>query len=414
MSYFLNKVGKLILTLVSQMGWSGTSFVITLFLAKNLDTNAFGIFAIYLAVRRGVSMGTGALVLMPMTVVSGRLSRIERKQYAVSIINLLFVLQLMVGLSSVLFYILFAWQVVEATFFLTGAAAIEIVRRVDYLEGRVKRDTFGAFYHLFLTLFALLVIHDLAMLDTYNAMLVVGLINLSWLFLSTVNNGGLRKGVLKFSQMKELWRIGSWGLGGNAGTYIYSEASTMYTYALIGTHGVAILELGRQFVAVLQPLLFGMANYLQPKLAISAANDKRSIFIRKLINISLVQVIFAATILVLMLILSPYLIGIIVPDKVEFYKAALPIVSILAISSLLRVCWQQPTFAMVALGWAKHGFFTRILAAMIALPAGYLLTYQFGIEGAAWTNVVGDGVMLFFSVCFLFRLLNGSKREEQE
>jgi len=395
----------LLSTVAAQAVWSGTNFVVVALLARHLSVTDFGILGIYLTIKRGVMLTAGALLIVPMTVISANMSAEDQKAYTSRLTNTVLRSVLALLLLGGLAKYIGGWPAPEIMILLLGAIAVEVQRRNDYLDGRISADMAGAVFNVIGVLSCLAMLISAELLTLYRAIFVVGLFNLAWVILAS----GRRlagSGTAKSSDWTEMWRVGGWGLGSSLATYLYSQINTFYTFLIIGPAGVAVLELGRQFVGALQPVLFGMANYFQPRLAISAQQDTSAKFTAKLWRLTAVQVAFGALVMIAVLAAFPFLLSFIVPEKkLALYEGSMSVAVALAVATLLQIGWRQPGFAVVALGSPVYGFVTKVAAALVAVPIGFFLTANYGVIGAAWTKVVGDALILILSVTMLYRAL---------
>lgn len=404
------KAVQLATTIFSQMGWSAVSFILTFFFVRVLTPDEFGLFGLILAGKRGVITIIGAALVIPITVIHAELIQEQRKIYIQKLTNSLYVFCLLIALISVCVALFTTWIVAIVSLFLLGFIGLEVSRRINYIQHRINIDCIGAIVNIILITVLMAFVHVTGSIKMSVVLFAVSVIVLGWVFLSL---GGVQldAGVLSVGEYKKLWNIGRWGLSSNFSTYAYSEISTLYTMTLMGTSAVAVLELGRQFVAVLQTLLFGMANYFHPRIAASAIHDTPKVFISKLAKLTAVQILLAMIILGLLLLFSPYILELIVPNKLEEYANAIPVAAILALAGLMRIGWQQAGFALVALDKPNFSFLARVIGALIAIPSGYFLTNMYALEGAAWTKVVGDVCVLLPTSYLIFRVIRERSRQ---
>jgi len=402
LSVLYNHSAKLVITLFSQAGWSGINFIVTAVMARHTDPSVFGVFGLYLAFKRGVIAFTGGALVLPLTVISSRLETAESDFFVHKLVNTLYIIAVIILLLVMVVGYWFGGQFLALAVFLIGAVLLEVIRRLAYIKRRVKTDAAGAVVNC---LVVLAVFYLLIKKDALSVPVAAGSMGLVYIFWGVLSGPKIhfRKGFLTCSDVKNIWNVGSWSLASNFFAYVYSEINTFYTFLLIGSPGVAVLELGRQFVAVLQPILFGMANYFHPIIAASASRDRMDVFTGKLIKLTAAQVLIGAAVIVGMLLAGPYLLTIILGRPVKEYQNVLPIAAILGTGAILRVGWQQPGFAMITLGYPKYTFTARAAGAVLAVSIGYVLTRQMGVLGAAWTKCLGDVLILIFSTVFYIK-----------
>ena len=88
---------------------------------------------------------------------------------------------------------------------------------------------------------------------------------------------------------------------------------------LLGPSGVAILEIGRQMVGVVQTLMLGMANYWQPILSRSVAKNTIDTFVRDVVRATLNQTVIGTLSIIILLTTLPYLLPLFFADKAVEY-----------------------------------------------------------------------------------------------
>lgn len=349
-----------------------------------------------------------ALALSPMVVIASR--RIEGGKKKDALLG-----TIIFGFEVVSFVFIFAaavisefiqWPIVEFMVFLAGGLASELQRRINYIHSRIYHDLIGGAIAVMGSIGALFLIASSGSLTLSKIYLVLGLVSITW----AIQSGWTYwfRPSLSFDSkgLVEIWRIGKWGLGTNLAGFVYTQASTFLTLGLIGTAGVAVLELGRQLVLPIQVFLMGTANIWQTKLARSAGKNPPYHFRSEVWQITWIQTVIGTIFLLTILTLSPYLLPWIVPGKEQVYAESQTVAWILAGAAICQLLWQHPSFGVVALGKPEYGFATRCVTSIFLLPFGYVLTKGFGVTGAAWSRVLGEFSVLTLSVIMLNRAVN--------
>jgi O-antigen/teichoic acid export membrane protein len=303
------------------------------------------------------------------------------------------------------------WPAVEVGIFVLGGVIVELQRRINFLQGRAWPDVIGGgvMVGTALAIPAVLALADAP--SVYQAVGALGLVQIVW-----VTATGWRDWTRAFGDGNamtawgDLWRVGRWGLASNAAGYAYSYASLFLTLGLIGTTGVAVLELAQQMVTPVQVVMLGMANVWHPVLARAAGVDHPRDFVRVLRRAVWVQTGVGAIVLVTLLVSGPSLVSLLVPGKETLYSGVPSVAWVLGLAVLGQLVWQHPSFAIVALGKPQYGFATRLGTAASVLPLGYLLTAHFGVMGAAWTRAIGEVMVACLSVLILHEVLRSREQ----
>ncbi|MBT8125682.1 MAG: hypothetical protein KJO81_12715 [Gammaproteobacteria bacterium] len=400
------------LSLISQLGWSASNFLITIVLVRYLTPDLFGYYGLCLAAKRGSIALTSALCVVPLTVVASQLEGEERESFLGSYINSIYLISALIFCLLILAALIYGIEAVAFAIFILGGMLLECARRLGYIEGRVALDARGAILNFLITGGALLALVMVNSLSIWSAIVVIGIIQLSWCF-SAMPVRRISDGFLSLSKLRRMWDMGRWGLASNLSTYSYTEANTFYALYFLGAPGVAALELGRQLIAVLQPMLFGMANYMHPIVANSARALQISPFIKRLILLTVVQLSIAIPIVLIMVLVGPQLLDIILGRDVAQYENVITLAMIFGAAAVIRIGWQQPGFALVPLGFPSYAFYARLGGSIFAVLIGFILTKYYGVVGAAMSKLLGDVMILAATIYVMSRVIKTKKKLER-
>jgi len=391
------------IAVVTQAVWSGLSFLTALLLARYLSLEDFGWYAVGLAAKQLALMVLGALILIPVTVLSGsdKFNAQQITDLYKTVFKLMQCASILLLITGWLIGLIFNFPGLAFAVFIAGSLVAELHRKLNYINQNYGRDLAGGLINLVLIIAGLLAMNKFGDLSLTSVFYVFGGVNIIWAM--SINRPlwyGLPK---RFSAavLLDLWRIGKWGLGSNTAGYIYSRVSTYYTLLLVGPSGVAVLELGRQMVMVVQTLTQGMANYWQPILARSALNDPLQKFLDMVWRTSINQTAIGVSIMAVMLLALPSVLPILLAGNAEGYVSSIPIAWVLAGAMFCQLLWQHPSFAVIALGKPQFGFLTRLVSAVILLPLGYFLTLNHNVMGAAWSWTLGELIILVITLIML-------------
>ena len=390
--------------LLAQTFWSALSFLVALFLARHLSVEEFGLYAIGVSGKMFFITILGALVITPLTVLSGRYSEsVERSRIIVGTVNMLQVASLFVFLFALFGELWWEQPVVSFGVYVIGGITVELQRRINFIQGFIHRDLIGGAWNTIGALASLAMLEWRGALNLDTIFLILGFIGLAWVvyigrdhWLSIPTN-------FNRSIAKDFWDIGRWGMGSNLFGYLYSQVSTFLTFGLIGATGVAVLELGRQLVNFTQIIMGGMANLLHARLAKSARHATPDMFVREVWEMTTFQTLLGAALLVPVAWASQIIIPLLVPGKEYDYALVSIVTWITAAALICQLLWQHPSFGIIALGKPSYGFLTRATTTVILIPIAYGFTAKFGVVGAAWSKVFGEALVFVLSTVMLYR-----------
>lgn len=391
-------------TMVSQVSWSAMGFLTTFLLARFLDVNIFALYALCLAARRGFVTLTGALLVSPLTVSSAAFESLAMNDYLQRVCNSVTLMMLVFCSLAMLTQLFSGLPVFAVALYLGSTVCCEVYRRVNYILCRRGRDNLAGFAALGSSMLGLVILVNTDNLQINEVLLLLSMAQITALLI-------LQPGMIRFSGLRReecsaLWKIGKWNLGSSLSTYVHAEIATLLTYSYLGAAALATLEIARQLVAFMQPLLFGMANHYHPILARCALVDTHRALARKLLSITGIQTAIAVFVLASVLLVSPWFIQQLMAEKYTLYQQSIPLAVILAVAVVARIGWQQPGFTMTALGKAHFAFFAKLSGSIVSLPLSYLMLQQFGVMGAVSAKLAGDLVILLVSLLLLTYLFN--------
>ena len=399
-----------IIGVATQPFWSGLSFIVSVLLARYMTLEEFGWYALALTAKQFFAMVLGALVLIPLTIFSGRTenmgSRAARNLSAVAIVRVVALAGLALGIAL---NFIFDFPAAQFVVFVIGGLAVELQRRVNFIDDRVHEDLIGGIVSLSFIVTAILIAHMYGYLSLSAVFMVIGGMNLLWAIVSGWKLW-TRWAPIAWNELVEMWRLGRWGLASNFTGYVYSQLYVFLTLPLVGPAGVGILELGRQLVTFVQVLILGMSNVWQPRLAKSAATDPPRTFLRLVWRMTRLQTAIGAIMLLVVLLAMPSLLPVLFPGKEDVFPLTVSIAWILAVGMICQLLWQHPSFAAIALGKPEYGFVSRLTTSLLLIPVGFALTFIYGVIGAAWTRTIGEILVLALSITMLYRAVAHEER----
>lgn len=390
--------------LLAQAFWSASTFLVALYIARHLSVEEFGLYAIGVAGKMLFMTILGALVITPLTVISGRYSDVaERSGVLKSTVNVLQLASSIVFLSALLGEWWWDQPILSFGVYVIGGITVELQRRVNFIQGLVHQDLIGGAWNTGGALAGLALLEWQGALTLEIVFLLLGLVGLAWAVYIGRDHWISIPTKFDRSLAKEFWNIGRWGIGSNVFGYIYAQVSTFLTLGFIGAPGVAVLELGRQLVSFVQVIMGGMANLLHTRLAKSARHATPDMFVREVWEVTGLQTLLGAALLVPVSWASQIVVPLLVPGKEYDYALVSTVTWILATAMIGQLLWQHPSFGVIALGKPAYGFLTRATTTAFLLPIAYGLTMRYGVVGAAWSRVFGEAIVFVLSTVMLYR-----------
>ena len=285
--------------LLAQGFWSASSFLVALYLARHLSVEEFGFYAIGLAGRMLFTTILGALIITPLTVISSGCSDADQRARIIkSTVNVIQIASLIIFLSTFLGELWWDGAIVSFGVYAIGGIALELQRRINFIQGFVHQDLIGGAWNTVGALTGLAILQWRGALNLETIFLILGFIGIAWVVCVGREHWLSIPTKINSSLAKEYWNIGRWVMGSNMFGYTYSQMSMFLTLDLIGAAGVAVLELGRQLVSFVQIIMGGMANLLQTRLAKSARHATPEVFVREVWEMTRFQTLLGTALLV--------------------------------------------------------------------------------------------------------------------
>lgn len=395
---------NLLLGVSSQGAWSVLSFVLTLALARYLTLHDFGWYATAVNARLFILTFVGSLLVTPLTVLSAQSKELATgPSWEATIIDVAKFTSIALILIGAAFSAGTSLPGLEFAVFAIGGVAVEIQRRLNFVHDRVRSDLAGGVLQLAGTVGTLVVIHVFGLLTLRSALAVIGFMGILWAAVCGSERWLRWPQMVDRIRLGRIWSIGSWVLGSGLTGYGYAQTYFFLTLYIVGPVGAAILELGRQLVALAQILIVAMANMSQPKLAKSAADNSPDTFRRFVWLTARRQTLTGGILLLGLLIVTPHMLPLLFPGKEDSYDQVITVSWILAAAAIFQLLWQHPSFAAIALGKPQYGFASRLAILVVLVPVGYFMTMGFGLYGAAWVRALAEAAYFVLAALMLNR-----------
>jgi O-antigen/teichoic acid export membrane protein len=373
---------------------SGTTFLLTLFLAQKLDNRNFGAFSAIVLVSYLVMSITNALLIQPFQVSMSRV--IEKKQYQA------FLTYGLITLSVLIFFLIqftvpfleytteFHLNVYAISCFILGLIINDFFRKL--LLGINKVRIVFAMDFLFL----LLIIIVFYWKDTNqlpNVLWIIGLSNLI-----TALPGVYF--VAKNFESPISWKLflthhfaqGKWLLSVALLQWCSSNFFVLVSGIYLGIEALGALRLVQSFFGVLNIGLQTIENYFLPKVA-AIYNENSAKAKKYLLEITLFGALFFVTLLTLFSIFSNDIIVLAGGKKYQNYGYVIRIISVLYFFIFLSY---PVRIAIRILVLNKVFFYGYVLSFISSLLSFHFLLNSFGLNGAVSGLIINQIIMILF------------------
>jgi O-antigen/teichoic acid export membrane protein len=397
---------------IDQAFISGAHFVLGIYLARYLNQESYGAYALAFSVLSLLATLHQAIVLEPQSVFGGAKYRSSLKNYLGRLLGL----QTVSSIASLL--ILFAAAAVvyvvspsrEVTLCLLGAAVatpssllLAFTRRALYLEYRSRTAAMGAVLYSVLLFFAVWLLRHLGWFSALTAFLGMAGAALLASVLLLVSIGPERsEGVyrLHVAVLREHWHYGRWALGSSIFTWI----SWNSWYTIVGSSSgladagalKALLNLVMpvtQSCAALSLLVLPHTSYIAHAEGWAGAK-------RQAIRVGSLFTAGAALYWAVILMFRVPLIGFLYTGKYDSISNHLPL---LALSSVLSSTIFGPVSALRALQKPAMVCLTFLLSSVAGLCIGIPASRVSGIGGAVSGMLLSSTVALSIAALLLIR-----------
>lgn len=392
-----------ILALCDQGMLSLTNFGTGLLVARACGRTEFGVYALALTLVVFATDLSAALITTPYTVFSPQMSLAARKQYLTNqlvcqaILSTLFALVVAVGgaVGSRLGLIPdYASHIVTVTAGVTIFVTLrEFVRRASFAEMNVGKafsvDLCGCLIQaggVFLLLrFDELTVSRACMLLG----LAAGVSASCWLATRRINLRLTFRGLRQ--DLKRDWRFAKWVLGSGM---LWAFAMYIYPWILAAFHGTSATGIWAAcsgVVALGNPVLQGLGNYIGPRISTVWAASGPPAMARCVYRSAL---LLAALLLPLVLVLCGFGERVVVAMYGRPYAGNALIVSLLGLNLLISAVAYSFSRGLFTLDRSKSDMFVNIIALVLLLTVGVGATKAYGVLGAAAALLASNGITL--------------------
>jgi O-antigen/teichoic acid export membrane protein len=373
---------------------SGTTFLLTLFLAQKLDNRNFGTFSVIVLISYLVMSISNALLIQPFQVSISKI--IEKKQYQVFLTFGLFTLSFLT-LLLIQFTVLFLHQ--------TNSYRINVFAIGCFIIGFIINDFFrklflglnktrSAFIMDFMFLFIIVVFFCLEeTIQLPNALWIIGLSNLiTALFGLYFIVTNYEYPVLWKSFLSHHFTQGKWLFSVALLQWCSSNFFVLISGIYLGIEALGALRLVQSFFGILNLGLQTVENYYLPKVA-GIYNENSAEAKKYLLEITLIGALFFTLLLTFFFVFSNEIIVLAGGHKYQNYGYVVRIISVLYLFIFLSY---PVRIAVRILVLNKIFFFGYLLSFASSLLSFHFLLNSFGLYGAVSGLIINQIIMILF------------------
>jgi O-antigen/teichoic acid export membrane protein len=384
-----------LLVLIDQGIFSGTNFLLTLFLAQKLDIKNFGLFSTIVLVTYLVMSITNALIIQPFQVSIAKISK--RKEYYVS---------LFLGLAALLLLFMFLVKLLvlflpnENVYGFQSNAIICFV--VGYLLQDFFRKIFLAIANIvtvviidivFLVLISIAFYALKTEITLFNSLLILGLANIvssiPGLYFIIKN---YEKPVSWKSFLQDHITQGKWLFSVAILQWGSSNFFVLISGVYLGIEALGALRLVQSFFGIINIVLQTVENYFLPKVAV-LYNENIAKAKKYLLEITAYGALLFGILLSILFVFSNEIIVLAGGNKYESYGYVVKIIAVLYFFIFLS----YPVRIAVRIMVLNKIFFIGYLLSFVSslLTFHFLLKYS-GLYGAATGLIINQIIMILY------------------
>ena len=384
-----------LLVLVDQAIFSGTNFLLTLFLAQRLDIKNFGLFSTIVLVTYLVMSITNALIIQPFQVSISKIAK--RKEYYVSLfLGLVALLSLFMFLVKLLVLFLpneniYSFQSNAIICFIVGYLLQDFFRKI--FLGLANIVTVVIIDIVFLVLISIAFYILKNEITLFNTLLVVGLAN------SISSIPGLYF-IIKNYENPISWKLflqdhitqGKWLFSVAVLQWCSSNFFVLISGVYLGIEALGALRLVQSFFGIINIVLQTVENYFLPKVAV-LYNENVAKAKKYLVEITAYGALLFGLLLSVLFIFSTQIIVLAGGTKYESYAYVVKIIAVLYFFIFLSYPVRIAVRVMVL---NKIFFIGYLISFVSSLLTFHLLLKYSGLYGAVAGLIINQILMILY------------------
>jgi len=392
------------LSVADQAVVSATNFLTGVIIGRACTKEEFGLYMLGFTIMLFVMTVQTSLISSPYTVYSPRLKGIDHAQYTGStIIHQLALSAIMVLALSIAGTVLtfgigpenFAKVVWALVIAITFISLREYIRRISFANLRFKAALILDLCVAVIQIGFLLILVIFNILSVSRAYLVIGIscgIASAFWFILNIKAFSL----VIIQAISQFWfnlSFGKWVLAGDIALLMSKQ---LYPWFLAGTHGSAatgIFAACQGFVALFNPLIFGIGNLLGPKVAHTFSKGKGKL--RRMVLRTTVLLAIATSILFFLIVICGERVLVLIYGAK--YTGNSTVLSLLALSFVFSTIGDPPSYGLWAMERPDINLKINLIALIVTISIGFLMVKSFGLIGVAL------GLISANAIAFLIR-----------
>jgi O-antigen/teichoic acid export membrane protein len=384
-----------VLVFFDQAIFSGTNFLLTLFLAQKLDIKSFGLLSsIVLFTYLGMSI-TNALIIQPFQVSIGKV--LKKKEYYVFLflgqIALMFALIALVKLIAFFTPISLDYKSLTNSLlcFIVGYLVQDFFRKLLLGIGQIRTVTFiDIFFLVLIIMFFYFLKNGISLINT---LWIIGISNLvsslpGLVFI--VKNYKKPVSWKGFAQSHILQ--GKWLLSTSVLQWSSSNFFVLVSVIYLGIEALGALRLVQSFFGVINIALATVENYFLPKVAL-LYNENAAKAKKYLLEITVFGAVFFGILLSILFLFSTEIIVLAGGEKYQNYDYVVKIISVLYFFIFLSY---PIRIAVRVLVLNKIFFIGYLLSFAFSILSFHFLLKYSGLYGAVSGLIINQIIMILY------------------
>jgi len=195
------------------------------------------------------------------------------------------------------------------------------------------------------------------------------------------------------------WVFGRWVLASQMSLVLHSSVMYWVLALRLGIAATGVLAACDTVVALSNPFILGMNNYLGPRIARAFAEGGRPRIRRVVVNSALFLAGVMAAGCVFVALFGGRLVCLLYGEEYAGHEQT---VTVLALAVFTSVLAQAPSLGLLAMERSDVAFRLRLLGLSVTTLAGFCLVRPFGVDGAAYA-LLGGHLTTAIVTCFAYR-----------
>ena len=382
-----------LLVLFDQLMYSGSNFMITIFLARLLSVTEFGLFSSIIIYTYLLLSLLSAFLIQPFQIAYPKTeNKNEYVQFILYSVMFSFLLISAVNFLIYLFLPIKSFSFLTLTFFLFTYIFQDFLRKTLLTKNAIKSVSYMDAIFLFSIVSSYFII-DKSIINLNVALLIISISNLlSICFGILPLLKSFQKAINWKTYLKSHWLQGKWFVSVSLLQWGNSNLIILFSGLYIGLEGIGALRLVQSFFGILNVLLQVVENYFLPKIA-KLYHENRQTAKQYLLKITLNGLLLFGSILLLLFMFPNK--AMTLAGGIQYVKYSF-LVQFMAILYLI-IFLGYPIRIMIRIKLLNKSFFIGYLFAFLfTLLSFQWLLVHYSISGAVLGLILNQIIMLLY------------------